>query len=188
MTLRTLVIYYSPGGNTKRVAEAICRGLERAQATVTLLPLHRAGEVSFDDYELVCLGCPSYHFSPPAPVRRYLEHCLAEGNAAGHVVSDSPRRPGRSAVAFVTYGGPHTGIEEATPVGDVIAQTFRHLGYDVRGTWYTVGAFHENSNPRLNLYGRLGDIRGRPNEHDLGVIEANAYGLAFVLSQEKAAL
>ena len=75
-----------------------------------------------------------------------------------------------------------------TPVGDVIAQTFRHLGFDVRAVWYILGAFHENMDPKFNLYGRLGDIRGRPNEHDLGVIESNGYGLAFVLRHEKAAL
>jgi len=185
MTLRALVVYYSPGGNTKRTAEALCRGLERGEAEVTLLPLHRARGVALDDYDLVCLGCPSYHFSPPAPVRRALEHWIAEGNAKGSIVPNCPRRPGRTAVVFVTYGGPHTGIEEATPVGDVLAQTFRHLGYDVRAAWYTVGEFHDNMNPRLNLYGRLGDIRGRPNAHDLGVIETNAYGLACGLKHEK---
>jgi hypothetical protein len=188
MTLRALVIYYSPGGNTRRVAEALSRGLERGEAEVTLLPLHRAGGVSTDDYDLVCLGCPSYRFAPPAPVARFMERLMAEGNAGGRIVPNAPRRPGRWAVAFVTYAGPHTGIEEATPVGDVLLQTFRHLGYDVRGVWYTVGAFHEKSDPGLNLYGRLGDIRGRPNEHDLGVIESNAAGLAFVLNHEKAGL
>lgn len=39
-----------------------------------------------------------------------------------------------------------------------------------------------------NLYGFLDDIRGRPNEHNLGVIESNAAGLAFVLEHEKRAL
>jgi multimeric flavodoxin WrbA len=186
MVLRVLVIYYSPGGNTKRTAEALCRGLVRAEAEVTLVPLHRARGIALDDYDLVCLGCPAYHFAPPAPVRRALDRRIAEGNAMGRVVPNAPRCAGRTAVVFVTYAGPHTGIAEATPVGDVLAQTFRHLGYGVRGVWYTVGAFHENSNPRLNLYGRLGDIRGRPNAHDLGVIEANAYGLATVLRYEKA--
>jgi len=188
MTLRALVIYYSPGGNTRRVAEALSRGLERGEVEVTLLPLHRAGGASIEDYDLVCLGCPSYRFAPPAPVARFIGRLMAEGSASRHIVPNAPRRPGRWAVAFVTYAGPHTGIEEATPVGGVISQTFRHLGYDVRGVWYTVGAFHDRSDPLLNLYGRLGDIRGRPNEHDLGVIESNAYGLAFVLGQEKTAL
>lgn len=188
MTLRALVVYFSPGGNTKKVAEALCRGLERGNAVVTLLPMHRAGDVSFDDYDLVCVGSPSYHFAPPAPVHRYLEHLIHEGNAAKRIALDAPRRPGRWALSFVTYAGPHTGIEEATPVGDMIAQTFRHLGYDVRAVWYTVGAFHEHMHPDLNLYGRLGDIRGRPNAHDLGVMETNGYGLAFVLGHEKAAL
>ncbi|MEA3408489.1 MAG: hypothetical protein U9R48_10510 [Chloroflexota bacterium] len=65
-----------------------------------------------------------------------------------------------------------------------MAQMFCHLGFEVRGKWYTVGEFHSEDSPS-NLYGRLWDIRGRPNEYDLGVIETNAAGLAFVLEYEK---
>ncbi len=179
--LNALVIYFSPGGNTKRAAEALARGLERGGAEVTLMPLAQAQEVDDTSYDLVCFGAPSYHFNVPEPVLHYVKKRL---NKAA-VRLGAPVQPYKWAVVLITYGGPHTGIDEATPAGDHLAQMFRHLGYEVRGIWYTVGAFHGDRAEANNLYGWLGDIRGRPNEHDLGVIETNAAGLAFVLSHLK---
>ncbi len=185
-TLRALVLYWSGGGNTRLVAEALARGLESQGAEVRLLSLAEAEaeEADPEAYHLVCLGSPSYHFGVAAPVRRYLEDLQQRGRALGYPQFGSPAGPRRWGVAFVTYGGPHTGIEEATPAGDFIAQALRHLGRQVRGIWYTVGAFHGDPDREHNLLGWLGDIRGRPNEHDLGVIESNARGLAYVLQHE----
>jgi flavodoxin len=181
--LNALVIYFSPGGNTKRVAEAFARGLEHGEADVTLLPLAEAQDIDYAPYDLVCLGAPSYHFNVPEPVLHYIKKRLSKAE----VRLGAPLQPHKWAAVLVTYGGPHTGIDEATPAGDHMAQMFRHLGYEVRGIWYTVGAFHGDHAADNNLYGWLGDIRGRPNEHDLGAIESNAAGLAFVLDHLKSA-
>lgn len=185
MTLKSLVIYFSPGGNTKKVAGAIVRGLEDRGADVKCLPLQDAGEEDLYAYDLVCLGTPAYNFAVPAPVGRYVKEQLQRAQARDRVRLRAPALLQKWGVVFVTYAGPHTGMDEATPAGDHLAQMFCHLGFEVRGTWYTVGEFHEEDSAS-NLYGRLGDIRGRPNEHDLGVIESNAAGLAFVLEHEKA--
>jgi len=182
MALNALVLYFSPGGNTKKVAEAIVAGLDRGGAKATLLSLREAEDVSYDNYDLVCLGSPSYNFNVPEPVLRYVK-----GTLRGAAVRlRAPAVTSKWGVVFVTYGGPHSGIDEATPAGDHLGQLFRHLGYQLRGTWYTVGEFHGDEDDPRNRYGYLGDIRGRPNVHDLGVIESNAYGLASVLSAEKA--
>lgn len=184
MTLKSLVIYFSVGGNTKKVAEAVVRGLESRDADVELLSLEEAGEKDLYAYDLVCLGTPAYNFTVPVPVGRYVKEQLRGAHARDRVRLRAPSLPQKWGVVFVTYAGPHTGIDEATPAGDHLAQMLRHLGFEVRGTWYTVGEFHDEDSPS-NLYGRLGDIRGRPNEHDLGVIESNAAGLAFVLAHQK---
>ena len=188
MTLQALVVYYSPGGNTRQVAEAIVRGLTRQGTETTLLEMGAVGDADLYSYDLVCLGCPAYNFAVPEPVLRFTKGQLRRYGKEGRVQLGAPLLPGKWGVAFVTYAGPHTGIAEATPAGDHLAQMFRHLGYQVRGLWYTVGAFHGEARADANLYGFLGDIRGRPNEHDLGVIESNAAGLAFVLAHEKAQL
>ena len=184
MTLNSLVIYFSPGGNTKKVAEAIVSGLESREGDVELMSLQDASEADLYAYDLVCLGAPAYNFTVPAPVGRYVKEQLRKAQARDRVRLCAPSLSHKWAVVFVTYAGPHTGMDEATPEGDHMAQMFRHLGFEVRGTWYTVGEFHDEDSPS-NLYGCLGDIRGRPNEHDLGVIESNAAGLAFVLEHQK---
>jgi len=188
MRLKALVIYYSPGGNTKKVAEALEKGLRGQGAKVTVCSLDDGEDKKLYAYDLVCLGTPAYHFNVPEPVLRYTKRQLARYGRQGKLRLGAPVVPGKWAVVFVTYAGPHTGIEEATPAGDHLAQMFRHLGFQVRGKWYTVGEFHQGPESKANLYGFLGDIRGRPNEHDLGVIESNAAGLATVLEHEKGAL
>jgi len=186
--LDALVIYYSPGGNTRRVAEALTQGLEESGARVILVDLQTQEPPNWDDFDLVCLGAPSYHFSVPRPMERYCRRILSEASRKGRVPLGGVQQPGRWGIVFVTYAGPHTGIDEAVPAGDHMAQLLAHLGYQIRGCWYTIGAFHESAPAELNLYGFLGDIRGRPNEADLGVIRANAYGIGFVLAHEKANL
>lgn len=184
--LNALVMYFSPGGNTKKVAEAIAQGLESQQAKVTLGSLNELQEADLYDYDLVCLGAPAYNFTVPDPVKRYSSQQMKIHNASGNVVPGAPQRPGLWGVTFVTYAGPHTGIAEATPAGDHMAQMLRHLGYQVRCQWYTLGAYHGDRDQPNNTIGYLGDIRGRPDEHDLAVAQRNAAGLAYGLMREKA--
>ena len=70
---------------------------------------------------------------------------------------------------FCTYSGPHTGINEAIPAGKYAGQFFEHLGFTVLDEWYIVGEFHGNE--RASTMGRLGDIRGRPNQQDLAQVQ-----------------
>jgi multimeric flavodoxin WrbA len=185
MTLKALVIYFSPGGNTRKAAEAIGEGLASQGADVTLGPLHQLKDEDLLAYDLVCIGAPSYHFGVPAPVKRYTEHQMRVHNAKGNLQLRTPLVPGKWGVVFITYSGPHSGIDEATPAGDHLAQMLVHLGYRVRGEWYVVGEFHHGPDSPSNLRGFMGDIRGRPDEHDLGVVRRNAAGLAYTLVREK---
>lgn len=180
--LNAIILYWSAGGNTERMAQAAAEGLTAGGAEVMLLSISdpRAEEVDLSAYQLVCLACPSYHIGAPAPMRRYVEQALRRHD----VRPTAPVLPHRWGVAMVTYAGPHTGIDEATPAGAFLVQGLRHIGRQVRGEWYTVGAFHGDPDQENNRLGWLGDIRGRPNEHDLGVITTNARGLASVLQHE----
>ena len=186
MTLTALVVYFSPGGNTLKVAQSIEKGLVSRGVNTTVVSLNESDAIDLRDHDVVCLGAPAYNFSVPEPVLRYSKAQLRRHRDSVHL--GAPTRPGKWGIAFVTYGGPHTGIAEATPAGDHLAQMLAHLGRQVRGIWYTVGEFHGSDRTSTNTLGFLGDIRGRPNEHDLGVIEANAAGLAHVLIHEKECL
>ena len=77
---------------------------------------------------------------------------------------------------FFTYSGPHTGINEATPVGKYIGQFLEHLGFTVIDEWYILSEFHGWKEGSTK--GKMGDIMGKPNEEELSTIKKNAENLA----------
>jgi hypothetical protein len=94
----------------------------------------------------------------------------------GKIKPCAPKIPGKNALIFCTYSGPHTGFDEATPAGKYMGQFFEHLGFAILGEWYVLSEFHgseENS-----TRGRMGDIRGKPTEEDLKKIREDAKHLA----------
>ncbi len=163
--LKALVVYYSASGNTKKVADAIQSSLIDERVESTLLEVQDASAQELYDYDLVFLGSPSIEFLPAAPVMRFIKDKLKVHRGRGDIRLCAPKIPGKTAVVFCTYSGPHTGIGEATTAGKYMRQFFEHLGFEVADEWYVVGQFHGWE--EANTMGRLGDIRGRPNEEDL---------------------
>ena len=109
----------------------------------------------------------------------FLKKKFAAYRQQGKIKPSAPKIPGKKALIFVTYSGPHTGIDEATPVGKDIRQYFEHIGFTVIDEWYVLSEFHgslENSTK-----GRMGDIRGKPTEEDLQKIKENAKQIASLL-------
>ena len=47
-----------------------------------------------------------------------------------------------------------------------MGQLFDHLGYTIIAEWYIVGEYKTERLQGHSVAGRLGDIRGRPNEVD----------------------
>lgn len=45
-----------------------------------------------------------------------------ENRKQGRIKTGAPKVPGKNALIFCTYSGPHTGLREATPVGKYIGQ------------------------------------------------------------------
>jgi flavodoxin I len=58
--MKATIIYWSKTGNTEKVALAINEGLEAAGAEVLLKRTEEATDVDFYDYDLICIGFPSY--------------------------------------------------------------------------------------------------------------------------------
>ncbi len=163
--MNALIIYWSATGNTKQVAETIHNALKSGGVNSVLKPVKEAETEELYEYDLVFIGAPSYMWQPPEPVQEYIKEKMNYHRERGDIKLCTPKLPGKKGVVFVTYSGPHTGISEAIPVGKYLGQFLEHLGFDVAGEWYAVGEFHgseENSTK-----GRLGDIRGRPNQQDL---------------------
>jgi flavodoxin len=173
--VRAAVVYWSRTGNTEKVARTIEQALQAGGVDVTYHCVEDAAELDWFSYDLLCLGFPSYGWSPPAPVNKWLKAKFAEYRAQSRVKTGAPEIPGKYVLIFCTYSGPHTGIDEAVPAAEYAGQFFAHLGLKVVDKWYVVGEFHgslENS-----TLGRLGDIRGRPNEDDLERIERDTHTL-----------
>ena len=160
-----IIVYWSKTGNTEKAALAIQEGLKEAGANVTLKRPADAQDVDFFAYDLVCIGFPSYQWSPPEPMDKFLKSKFGECHKQGYVKWGAPSVAGKNALIFCTYSGPHTGIREAVPAGLYAGQFFEHLGFTVRDEWYVLSEFHGSE--EASTKGRLGDIRGLPTEEDL---------------------
>ncbi len=169
LNLKVLIIYWSATGNTEKVASAIQEAFVREGLNPIIKKVGDASEEDLYNYDLVFFGTPSHMWQPPVPVQKYIKDRMEYYRKHGSIKLCAPKVPGKRAIVFVTYSGPHTGIDEAIPVGKYCNQFFEHLGFELVGEWYVVGEFHgseENSTK-----GRLGDIRGRPNQQDLDEVK-----------------
>ena len=160
-----IVIYWSKGGNTERVALAIQDALRSEGCYVLLRRVEEAAEIDFYTCDLLCIGFPSYSWRPPPPMDQFLNDRFRAYRAEGRVKIGAPRLPGKNALVFCTYSGPHTGLREATPAVLYAGQFLEHLGFAVVGEWCIVGEFHGSL--EASTQGRLGDVRGRPNADDI---------------------
>jgi hypothetical protein len=167
--MKAAILYWSKTGNTEKVALVIRGELEAAGVDVLLKRTEEAGDVDFYGYDLICVGFPSYRWHPPQPVDDFLKRKFREYRGQGRVKTGAPKVPGKHALVFCTYSGPHTGIREAIPAGLYVGQFFEHLGFTVLDEWYIVGEYHGSL--ERSTRGRLGDIRGRPNEEDLDEVK-----------------
>jgi hypothetical protein len=172
---KTLLLYWSATGNTGKVAGAIEKALRAAGIEPVMKKIAEAASEELYDYDLIFLGSPSYSFLPPPPVLKYVEQKMKLHRERGDIKLGAPEIPGKTAVVFCTFSGPHTGINEAVPVGDYLGQFFAHLGYRVAEKWYTVGEFHGHE--EFSTRGRMGNIKGRPNAQDLLEIEGRVAAL-----------
>jgi multimeric flavodoxin WrbA len=174
-----LIVYWSKKGNTEKVALAIKEGLENAGVEVHVKKPEEAESIDYFDYDLVCVGAPSYSWHLPEPMTNFLKKKFTVYRQQGKVKPSAPKVPGKNALIFVTYSGPHTGIDEATPVGKDMCQYFEHVGFTVVDEWYILSEFHgslENSTK-----GRMGDIRGKPTAEELRKIKKDAEAIAAQL-------
>jgi NAD(P)H dehydrogenase (quinone) len=70
---KVLVIYYSRGGNTKRMAELIAEGLDREKVEVVVKDVK---DVVIDEllkYQGIIIGSPTYYGSMAAEIKKLLD-------------------------------------------------------------------------------------------------------------------
>jgi len=170
---RVLVLYWSKGGNTSKVAETIHSTVERYGISSEIKEINDDLEIDPFSYELIFVGAPVYFNLAPQPVMKFLQRLRSR---AANLAS-APEKPGHFAVIFCTYGGGHTGVEEAIPLLKYMGQVFEHEGIRIVEEWPVVGDFPGINDPNYNTAGRLGDVTGRPNVSDLQVVSGQVSGL-----------
>jgi len=176
---QAVIVYWSKTGNTEKVAQAIRKGLEEAGIKVTVKRPEDAEDLDFFGYDLVCVGFPSVQWHPPKPMTEFLQKKFTHYREQGKVKLSAPNVAGKNALVFCTYSGSHTGIDEAVPAGKYVGQFFEHLGFNVIDEWYVLSEFHgseENSTK-----GKMGNIKGKPNNEDLRKIMNKAQTIASQL-------
>jgi NAD(P)H dehydrogenase (quinone) len=70
---KALVIYYSRGGNTKKMAESIVEGIKKEGIDVVMKAV---SEVDVDEllkYEAIVIGSPTYYGTMSAEIKRLLD-------------------------------------------------------------------------------------------------------------------
>ena len=177
---RTAIIYDSKTGNTEKVALAIRDGLQKGGLEVLIEKVDNAQYIDFFDYDLICIGSPSYMWHPLDSINKFLATKHENYRSKGLIKLCSPKASGKNALVFCTYSGPHTGIAEAIPVCKIIGQFFDHLGFNIVGEWCILGELHASK--EISMKGRMGDIRGRPNQVDLEKVRNDSEKLASKLS------
>lgn len=170
---KSLTLFWTKNGNTEKVARRIHDTLAAAGIDDTIHRMTKDLEVEYLDYNLVFLGAPVYHNLPPKPVMAFLERHKRRGV---EIIASAPEKPGIAAVMFCTYGGGHTGYNEAAPMLKFAGQFFEHEGVRVADDWAVLGEFPE-STEAYNQRGRSGVVVGRPSEQDLDEIAGRVMGL-----------
>jgi len=172
-----LILYFSSTGNTEKVAQALRLGLEEAGLLVTVKKPQEAVNIDYFDFDLVCVGSPSIQWHPAKSLDDLLKSKLDFYRKQSKIKPSAPKVSGKNALIFITYSGPHTGVDEATPAGKYVAQFFAHLGFNIIGEWYILSEYHGNL--ENSTKGKMGDILGKPTAADLLKIMQDAKNLAL---------
>ena len=168
-----LILFWTNTGNTEKVAFSIKNGVEDAGARVNMVNTAKSTpDIDFLEYDLVCIGTPSFSWMPPEDLDNYIQNKFKSYEKEGHVKLGAPKIPKKNCLLFCTYSGPHTGKNEAIPAVKYLGQYFEHIGFNIVDEWYILSEFHKSE--KISTEGKMGDIRGLPTEKTLKKLEQKA--------------
>ncbi len=179
--MKILNLYFSSTGNTEKVAQRIAATVEKLGHRIDTLKLTGDQEVDVLSYDFIFMGSGVYQWLPGKGLQEFIQARLAHYAAAGEIKFASPRRPGKKVVVYCTYGGAHTGSNEAVPAVKFMGQLFDHLGFEIVAEWYFIGEYPAHGRMKdYSALGRLGNIKGRPNDADLEEVAERVVGVLRV--------
>ncbi|MEF2229326.1 MAG: hypothetical protein V3571_00200 [Pseudodesulfovibrio sp.] len=176
--IKVLNIFASLNGHTEKIHREIGRACSGLDCTVASLNVGTGDQpISLLEPDVIFIGSGVYTWLPGKGMLKWIDRQLKHAREEGLILPGSPRLCGKFACVYCTYGGPHTGEAEAVPALKYMGQLFDHLGIAVAAEWAIPGAFVPEKMRFMNERGRLGDIRDRPNSHDLRAVHERTIGL-----------
>jgi flavodoxin len=176
--MEILNLYFTATGNTEKVAKRIEKTLLAIGHHVKTVKVTNDMDIQILDYDFIFIGSGVYTWMPGKPLIEFIDK-QREKYRLDEIKPASPRRAGKKAVIYCTFGGGHTGTNEAVPAIKYMGQLFDHLGYEIIDEWFIAGEFHGKL-AYLSESGRLGNIQGRPNEADLQDVAEKVRGILRV--------
>lgn len=179
--MKILNLYFSSTGNTEKVAQRITATVESLGHQSDTVKITGDREIDLLGYDVIFVGSGVYQWLPGKGLQEFIQKRLAHYAAAGEIKPASPRRAGKKVVVYCTYGGAHTGVNEAVPAVKFLGQLFDHLGFEIVCEWYFPGAYPDHGRMKdFSILGRLGDITDRPHDADLQDVAARVTGVLRV--------
>jgi hypothetical protein len=179
--MKILNLYFSSTGNTAKVADRITATVEQLGHQIDTVKVTGDQDLDLLSYDFIFVGSGVYQWLPGKGLQEFIAARLAHYAAAGEIKLASPRRPGKKVVVYGTFGGAHTGVNEAVPAVKFMGQLFDHLGFEIVAEWYLVGEFPAQGRMKdFSTLGRLGNIKGRPHDADLQDVAARVTGVLRV--------
>ncbi len=181
--MKILNIYYSATGNTEKIANVISETAKKEEHEVETIRITKESsdiDIELLSYDFVFAGSGVYQWLPGKPIQEFFTKMLWKYFEKGEIKPAAPRRSNKKAVLYCTYGGVHTGINEAIPAVKYMGQLFDHLGFTIIAEWYFVGEYRSKKLTPFSTIGRMGNIKGRPNENDLKDVSERVKGILKV--------
>ena len=178
--MKILNLFCSCTGNTKKIALQIEKTVQlfgHEVATIEVTETTNENAFNFLDFDFVFIGSGVYSWLPPKLMCNFLDAMQKKHIKQGDVKGCAPRIAGKKVVAYCTYGGAHTGKNEAVMTPQYLGQLLDHLGFEMVTEWLFEGQYNNKSYAHWSVEGRLGDITGRPNDDDLRRVEALVTGI-----------
>ena len=176
--MNILNCYASLNGQTEKIARQIEQACTAKGCTVTTIDVGKEQqELDLLEHDITFIGSGVYTWLPGKRMLKWLDMQIDAARQSDLVLPSSPRVPGKFVCVYCTYAGPHTGEAEATPAIKYMGQLFDHLGITIAEEWAIPSAFIPQKAQHFNTSGRLGNIEGRPNEHDLKQVYEQTGGL-----------
>ncbi len=179
--MKVLHLYFSSTGNTEKVANCITTTVLKLGHQIDAVKITGDTDIDLLSYDFIFVGSGVYQWLPGKGLQEFIQKRLAHYAAAGEIKYASPRRANKKVVVYCTYGGAHTGVNEAVPAVKFMGQLFDHLGFEIVSEWYFIGKYPDQGRMKdYSTLGRLGDITGQPSEADLADVAERVKGVLLV--------